>query len=503
MSEIVNPSISETSIPLPKTLAMYGPGSSAWSEAQIDARGKMIRRDPLRVLQGIVGFVDLIIIISFSLLSYIFRHGIEPVSREVIVTTIFAGLLSVNALSISKAYGVHIRDGFVTQSWRAVRAWTFVFVALMVIGYVSKILEDYSRVWAICWFFSVSFGLIAVRLVVVSKVHQWSMRGKLASTVAIVDLTNRGSEILHRLTENKSQEICLLGVFTSDPKSRPRSGIVDLIALSRLFRIDEVIVIISDQCIGIQSGELPSILRQLGTIPTNVRICPLLPDLGETPIRGTTLIHEIPMLTVHLRPLGAWNSIIKRAEDILIGTVALLILWPILLLVAIAIKIDSPGPVLFRQARQGFNNNIFTVLKFRSMTHDVQSCDSKLTQATKNDPRVTKLGRILRRTSLDELPQIFNVLIGEMSLVGPRPHATIHNEQYSALIDDYIGRHRVQPGITGWAQVNKLRGETETLDKMQKRVEFDLDYINNWSIGLDLKIIVLTAFLIVYDRQAY
>jgi putative colanic acid biosynthesis UDP-glucose lipid carrier transferase len=208
------------------------------------------------------------------------------------------------------------------------------------------------------------------------------------------------------------------------------------------------------------------------------------------------------MLTVHQRPLGAWSSVAKRTEDVLIGGIALLILWPVLLIVAIAVRIDSPGPILFRQARQGFNNNVIMVLKFRTMHHARQSNDVVI-QATRNDRRVTRVGRLLRRTSLDELPQLFNVLVGDMSLVGPRPHAVAHNQQYAALIDDYLGRHRVQPGITGWAQVNGLRGETDTLDKMQRRVEFDLAYINNWSIGLDLKILVLTAVTILFDRQAY
>jgi putative colanic acid biosynthesis UDP-glucose lipid carrier transferase len=220
------------------------------------------------------------------------------------------------------------------------------------------------------------------------------------------------------------------------------------------------------------------------------------------PIHGALLVHDIPALAVHKRPIGAWSSVIKRVEDLVIGCLALLVLWPVMLVVAILIKLDSRGPILFRQARQGFNHNIITVLKFRTMSHGSQS-DVEVVQATRNDPRVTRVGRILRRTSIDELPQIWNVLRGEMSLVGPRPHAIAHNQQYSELIDDYLGRHRVQPGITGWAQVNGLRGETDTLDKMRKRVDYDLSYINSWSIALDLKIIMLTAISILFDRRAY
>lgn len=503
MSKILSSLPKEELTSMPYSLLRHGPASFAWSEAQVDARGKMSKPDPLRILQGSLISIDFSLIIIFSLLSYTFRHGIAHIPREIVTTSILAGLLSVNALSISNAYSIHVRDDFISQSWRAVRAWTFIFVCLLTIGYFSKILEDYSRIWAILWYFLVSFGLITVRFFIVIKLRRWSKGGRLASTVAIVDFSGKSSQIVRRLTENQLHEVRILGVFYPDTNDCSQSGITELIALSRLFRVDEIVILVKDQYSTSSNMELPLVLRKLGAIPTNVRICLLLPDLGEIPIQGTTLIHDIPMLTVHLRPLGGWSIVAKRIEDLLLGSLALFIMWPLLLAVAIAIKIDSPGPVLFRQSRQGFNNNVFTVLKFRSMIHQEELPGSDIVQATKNDSRVTKVGRILRRTSLDELPQIFNVITGEMSLVGPRPHAIVHNEQYSVLIDDYLSRHRVQPGITGWAQVNKLRGETDTLDKMQKRIEFDLEYIKNWSIGLDLKIIILTAFSVLFDRQAY
>ena len=211
---------------------------------------------------------------------------------------------------------------------------------------------------------------------------------------------------------------------------------------------------------------------------------------------------QSPMLTIYRRPFTSWSRIVKRAEDMILGTAATVLLAPVMLLIAIAVKLDSPGPALFRQQRLGFNNNVITVFKFRTMKHR-SAPETGVPQAQRGDPRVTRLGRILRRTSLDELPQLLNVLNGAMSLVGPRPHALAHNEQYAELIDDYLGRHRVQPGITGWAQVNGLRGETDTLDKMQRRVEFDLAYIDNWSVLMDLRIMVLTALSLVFDRDVY
>ncbi|EIT0948308.1 exopolysaccharide biosynthesis polyprenyl glycosylphosphotransferase, partial [Escherichia coli] len=195
------------------------------------------------------------------------------------------------------------------------------------------------------------------------------------------------------------------------------------------------------------------------------------------------------------------NMVFKRLEDIIVSLSILIVISPVLLIIACAVKFTSPGPVIFRQIRYGMDGKSIKVWKFRSMT--VMENDNNVTQATKHDLRVTKVGKFLRRTSLDELPQFFNVLFGQMSVVGPRPHAVSHNEQYRTLIKGYMLRHKVKPGITGLAQVNGWRGETDTLDKMQKRVEYDLLYIRNWSIWLDLKIIFLTIFKGFVNKSAY
>jgi len=213
------------------------------------------------------------------------------------------------------------------------------------------------------------------------------------------------------------------------------------------------------------------------------------------------MLFDTPVLTLRQRPLPGWQAVAKRMEDLALGAVLLLLLAPVMAAVAVLVRRDSPGPILFRQKRLGFNNNEFTVFKFRTMVHRPKEHD--VPQAQRNDPRVTKLGRFLRAKSLDELPQIFNVLRGDMSLVGPRPHALAHNEKYASLIDDYLGRHRMAPGITGWAQVNGFRGETDTLEKMQRRVEYDLAYIDGWSVGFDLKILIQTALCVMFDRNAF
>ena len=212
-------------------------------------------------------------------------------------------------------------------------------------------------------------------------------------------------------------------------------------------------------------------------------------------------IDGIPMLAVCETPFAGIDGVIKRASDIVFSSVLLLFLWPVLLAIAAGVRLTSPGPVLFRQRRYGMYGEAIHVYKFRSMS----VCEDKgsIVQAQRNDPRITPFGSFLRRTSLDELPQLFNVFLGSMSLVGPRPHAVSHNEEYRRIIDGYMLRHKVRPGITGWAQVNGLRGETDTVDKMQRRVEYDLDYLRNWSLGLDLTILLRTATLVWRDRNAY
>ena len=221
----------------------------------------------------------------------------------------------------------------------------------------------------------------------------------------------------------------------------------------------------------------------------------LLPDRHVAHFLGKRIVNVGTTWTAELKraPLTASEQACKRALDLLIASTALVMLLPMMFLIATWIKIDTRGPALFKQRRSGFNGRTFNIYKFRTMT--VMEDGPVIRQATKNDPRLTRCGRLLRRTNIDELPQLFNVIAGDMSLVGPRPHASAHNSEYEKIIANYAYRHHVKPGVTGWAQVNGLRGETQTIDLMAKRVEFDLWYINNWSFWLDLKILLRTLLL--------
>jgi putative colanic acid biosynthesis UDP-glucose lipid carrier transferase len=246
------------------------------------------------------------------------------------------------------------------------------------------------------------------------------------------------------------------------------------------------------------------------------RILSLLDDLRDTTasiffvpdifmfdlIQGNiSTIHGIPVIAVCESPFTGTNGTLKRGCDVLLSLLILLLISPLMMVIALGVKMSSPGPVLFRQKRYGLDGKEILVYKFRSMT--VMENGDQVTQATRQDPRITRFGAFLRKTSLDELPQFFNVLQGRMSIVGPRPHAVSHNELYRSLIKGYMIRHKVKPGITGWAQVKGYRGETETLDKMQARINHDLDYLRNWSLFLDLIIIFKTIGVVIKDKNAY
>ena len=240
----------------------------------------------------------------------------------------------------------------------------------------------------------------------------------------------------------------------------------------------------------------PELARLLSELPVNVHIVPL----GAVNMFGTSRIAELgdlKTLQVSRPPLSAFDRVAKRTFDIVVAVTAMILLAPLLLIVAIAIKLETAGPIFFWQKRHGYNNSTINVVKFRTMA--VQQDNTCFVQTKRQDSRVTHVGRLLRRTNIDELPQLYNVLVGDMSIVGPRPHATAHNAMFEGRILPFSRRHNIKPGITGWAQVNGHRGETDTLEKMQRRVEHDLYYIDNWSFLLDLKIILLTLF----SRKSY
>jgi Undecaprenyl-phosphate glucose phosphotransferase len=275
----------------------------------------------------------------------------------------------------------------------------------------------------------------------------------------------------------------------------------DLVEFARRTRLDLVIFTMPISA----ETRLLQMLRKLWVLPIDIRLAAHMSKLRFRP-RSYSYIGAVPVLDVFDRPIADWDVVLKWAFDKIVGSLALLALAPVMLVTAIAIKLDSKGPVLFRQKRYGFNNEMVEVFKFRSMYTEMSDATAaKL--VTKGDPRVTKVGRFIRKTSLDELPQLFNVVFtGTLSLVGPRPHAVsakAENRLYDQVVDGYFARHKVKPGITGWAQINGWRGETDTEDKIQRRVEHDLYYIENWSVLFDMYILLRTPLSLLKTENAY
>lgn len=315
----------------------------------------------------------------------------------------------------------------------------------------------------------------------------------------------RTEKIVRQVVSSGTNEISILGLF-DDRKGRVPDQIEgfpvlgdtnSLVSYLRSNRVDRVILSLP----WIAENRVLSLISKLRQLPVRIELLPhdliweFHTDFGH--------VAGIPVISVANQRVDAQLGLIKRIEDILVSSFFVFLLSPVFLIVGLAVKLSSPGPVVFRQKRYGFNNEVFNVYKFRSMYVQSHSDAKSVVQASRGDARITPLGRFLRRTSLDELPQFFNVLEGTMSIVGPRPHAIPHNEQYGEIITEYFARHNVKPGITGWAQVNGYRGETDTLDKMRKRVEFDMYYIDHWSLFFDIKVILLTIFRVWFQKTAY
>jgi Undecaprenyl-phosphate glucose phosphotransferase len=327
--------------------------------------------------------------------------------------------------------------------------------------------------------------------------------------VAIVGGGKAAEDALKTLETSSDIDIEVVGLFddredqrspASVMKHRKLGKITDLADFAREHRVDLIIVAIPLSA----EARLLHILRRLWELPIDIRISGQASALKLGP-RAYTYLGKLPLLAVFDRPLNGWNSFMKSTVDRVIAALAIAVLAPVMLGVALAVRLESNGPVIFRQRRYGFNNELIEVFKFRSMYTDLTDVNAaKL--VTRGDPRVTKVGRIIRKTSLDELPQLFNVLTGQLSLVGPRPHATqakAADALYEKVVDGYFARHKVKPGITGWAQINGWRGETDTHEKIEQRVKHDLEYIDQWSLGLDLLILAKTPFALLKSENAY
>jgi putative colanic acid biosynthesis UDP-glucose lipid carrier transferase len=366
------------------------------------------------------------------------------------------------------------------------------FLALIALAYLFKLSSNYSRGWVLTWM-ALVFALLPASRPLSAMLLRWlTATGSTVRRVVVVASEASGLKFAERLRATPG--VAVAGIFQLSKESGQQGDTVaDLINMGQRNEFDEVIVAASDAlhpCAG-------QLVEELRVLPVDVWV--YAADL-DMPIHGVSRIGGASLFQVSTRTLRDWGYVSKLALDYVVGTISLILFAPLMLAVAVAIKLESPGPVFFRQRRHGYNHRLIDVYKFRSMT--VAENGDHVVQAKKNDARVTRVGKFLRRTSLDELPQLFNVLKGEMSLVGPRPHAVAHNQHYRERLQRYANRHCVKPGMTGWAQVNGFRGPTEDPEKMRKRVEADLYYIENWSLWLDIKILALTPLVGFVHRNA-
>jgi Undecaprenyl-phosphate glucose phosphotransferase len=379
--------------------------------------------------------------------------------------------------------------------WRAAASFMLTFAALMVIGIATKTSESYSRIWFFSWL-ALSLTLaVTLRVILLTFAEAKFAQGACLKRALIVNcggITLTGDQ----LTLEAENRIRAVGTITV----QDLTSIPDLSHYLR--RLSPDLVILSLPWSQVETAM--SKFKALSQYAVEILVLPQASEGFHRAIRLRRFGNQV-LLQVAEPPLAEWDIAVKRVEDLVIASLSLLLAWPLLLLVALAIKVESKGPILFKQMRAGFNGELIEVWKFRSMYVEYADYDASR-QTNKNDHRVTRVGRFIRRSSIDELPQFWNVLQGRMSVVGPRPHAlatSAEGKQLSVLVEEYVARHRVKPGITGWAQVNGARGELYSREQVKKRVDYDLYYIANWSIVLDVKIILMTCMRVFHDPRAY
>jgi putative colanic acid biosysnthesis UDP-glucose lipid carrier transferase len=383
--------------------------------------------------------------------------------------------------------------------------WIWIAALLLLTGFATRYIREFSPAAITAWLWVAPTAQIGAHILL-RMAAPWvlALQGPPQKAV-IVGMNEQGLALAARINAARYSRMRLAGFFDDRmPDRLDTSGEYPMLgkfADLPTFTRDNGVHLIY---LSLPMASQPRILQVLNDLKDTTASIYFVPDMFVTDlIQGRPMqVYGMPVISVCETPFRGGNGMVKRLSDVILSILILILIAPVMLAVAIAVKLSSPGPAIFKQRRYGLDGEEIQVYKFRSMR--VTEDGAEITQAKRSDPRVTGVGAFLRRTSLDELPQFFNVLQGRMSIVGPRPHAVAHNEQYRKLITGYMVRHKVKPGITGWAQVNGFRGETDSLDKMQARVDYDLDYLRNWSLQLDLKIILKTVVVVFKgDPTAY
>ncbi len=463
------------------------------------------------LITGGVRLLDFLVIIITGIIVYWFyllpKIGL---SNYYILAIPGMGMVTLIILQILDMYNIGSLRAVIKQGAKLVVGWALSFMMAFALFFFARIETEFSRAFFGAWFFIGLAGLITERILAQIYIKKLTLAGRLDRKTAIVGGGVACEDLIKALSKQEDSDLRICGVFddrnddrsTESVEGYPKLGNIDeLVEFARKTRLDLIIFSLPVTA----EARLLQMLRKLWVLPIDIRLAAHTQKLRFRP-RNYSYVAGTPVFDMADKPIADWDVVLKWLFDKCVGTLMLVMLAPVMLAVAIAIKLDSKGPVFFRQKRYGFNNEMIEVFKFRSMYTDMS--DATAAQlVTKGDPRVTKIGRFIRKTSLDELPQLFNVVFkGNLSLIGPRPHAAhakAVNRLYDEVVDGYFARHRVKPGITGWAQINGWRGETDTEDKIQKRVECDLYYIENWSVFLDAYILLMTPFALTKTENAY
>jgi len=488
-----------------------GPAPSGLSPVarQVASQYRRENTSPVMV-SGVLRLVELGLLIAAGVILYGVYVGFDThLYWEYPAVIVGGSVTAIILLELIDAYQIPNLRRPVKLLTRILMLWTGAFAILALAGFFMKVSADFSRVWFAGWYITGFLFLVVERFIVAGMIRRWARNGRMERRAVIVGGGKTAEALIRSIELQPDNDIRICGIFDDRDDKRsppivagyPKLGnVAELIEFARIARIDMLIVSLPITA----EARVLSLLKKLWVLPVDIRLSAHSNQLRFRP-RSYSYIGSVPMLDIFDRPINDWDSVAKRAFDIAFSLIGIVLLSPVMLATAIAIKLDSKGPILFKQKRHGFNNEEIDVFKFRSMYHNL-SDPSAVKAVTKGDPRVTRVGRIIRKTSIDELPQFFNALFGSLSLVGPRPHAVAaktHNKLYTEVVDGYFARHRVKPGVTGWAQINGWRGEMDTDEKIRMRTEYDLFYIENWSLWFDLKILFLTPVKLLNTENAY
>jgi putative colanic acid biosynthesis UDP-glucose lipid carrier transferase len=465
-----------------------------------------ILREHASIVDAVHRFLDLFAVVAGALIANHLRFGglaLDTLQKEALVLGVVFAFVAFRWFNLYHSWrGV----GLVVEFRRLTIAWLSVFAALTVVAFALQLGDSYSRLWAGGWWLSTWLLLLGIRLAARLALRWFRYGGGNQRRVVLVGATDLSARVIHQLRDLRWIGLRVVGVF-SDTSRGPDDAVFEgvpvwgeireVVHYARTANVDQVWF-----CLPLRDeDQMQQLFMELQDTTVDVR---LVPDIFGFNLLNHSLtdVAGIPVINLSESPLQGGSRLVKEVEDRVLALAILVLVSPLMLLIAVGVKVSSPGPVLFKQLRHGWDGKPIEVWKFRTMRAH-EDPEGSVPQARRGDARITQVGAFLRRTSLDELPQFVNVLQGRMSIVGPRPHAIVHNEKYRKVVDRYMLRHKVKPGITGWAQVNGLRGETQTVDQMRERVEYDLYYINNWSLWFDLKIIVMTFVKGFVHKNAY